>query len=128
MGTNLASKMVLNGYYSTNNRNMGILRIDSDSVIKMLKLSFPKKLREILPTMQCKFEMGTKLASKKVSNGYNSTNNRNMGVLRIDSDSVIKMRKITFLNTDGKILPTMQWKFKTGNGHQFGIKSGFKKL
>ncbi len=72
--------------------------------------------------------MGTKLALKMVSNGYNSTNNRNVGILSIDLDSEFKMLKITFPKNSVKILPTMQCKFETGNVHQIGIKNGFKWL
>jgi len=45
-------KMVRNGYNSTNIRSMGILGIDLDSAIQMLKLTFLKNFKNILPTMQ----------------------------------------------------------------------------
>ncbi len=60
--------------------------------------------------------MGTKLVSKMVLNGYNSTENGNIWILRINFDLEFQMLKLADLKNSEKILPTMQCNFKTGNG------------
>ena len=115
-----------NGHNLARNRNFWTLIEPHNSGLRLPKHKKRGNGGNILPTMQGRFKTGNgpknwqKLTTYLFSNVHNLARNRNFWTLIEPHNSGLRLPKHEKRGNCGNLIPTMQCRFKTGNGPKFG--------